>query len=706
MNVKPFITLGALMALALPSVAHAESCPNEALRTGRSAGLPDCRAYELVTPTDLGRTQDLAFNISESNDFAVAASDGESIALETDVSFGPNPNVRGTHAVFSRGESGWEMRSVVPSGAGEDSIFLNSGGLFSANLSVVAFKQFTQLNELEQSPDREYEVGPVGGPYTLVATIPQRYDTGFRAASADFSHVLLESDDHALLPGSEGAVAEGTVEGAPNVYEWSDGRLRLVNVSDAGSLVNPCGAQVGDNEINGGSIPGAVGAADAVSEDGSKVFFTSPASSYYFALSGPGCEEPKRLYMRVDARETVEVSKPEEGIELKPSERKEVRYDGATEDGSEVFFDTETPLTGKTVEEEATGLKNKLFMYNTVTETLTRIGSFPVVGENHKGLPAPYFDLSKDGSTVYYRSAEEPYSVFRRYDVNSGAPPSVVAVATGAEALTEPAYTTPNGQFFVFTSSGSVVGEPRGAGHNELYRYDAADGSVMCVSCGEGDAPTEGEQFEPNLNDTLLNTADETPRFLPMSDNGQYVFFQTTAQLVPQDTNSTSDILSNSSLPGLDVYEWEADGTGGCALAQGCTHLLSTGEDVGQSTFLGASSDGKNVFLATAAELLPQATPEFTNIYDARIDGGFPPAPTEPECLSCQGVGSPPPLFSVPASVSFNGPGNPAPPAAITPTATVTPKKTATCPKGKKRSHGRCVKVKTKSKKKAKKGKK
>ena len=94
-----------------------------------------------------------------------------------------------------------------------------------------------------------------------------------------------------------------------------------------------------------------------------------------------------------------------------------------------------------------------------------------------------------------------------------------------------------------------------------------------------------------------------------MSDDGQYVFFQTTTRLVPQDTNSTSDLVDNfGALPGLDVYEWEADGTGGCLLVQGCTHLLSTGEDVGPSTLLGASSDGKNVFLATAARL-PQATP-------------------------------------------------------------------------------------------------
>ena len=97
-----------------------------------------------------------------------------------------------------------------------------------------------------------------------------------------------------------------------------------------------------------------------------------------------------------------------------------------------------------------------------------------------------------------------------------------------------------------------------------------------------------------------------------------------------------------------------------CWLSQGCTHLLSSGEDVGPAAFLGASREWQQCVLCDGGTARAAGdADEFHNIYDARVDGGFaPPSPT-PECLSCQGVGSPPPLFSTPASVSFAGAGNP-----------------------------------------------
>ncbi len=307
--------------------------------------------------------------------------------------------------------------------------------------------------------------------------------------------------------------------------------------------------------------------------------------------------------------------------------------------------------------------------------------------------PSSSIAISEDGSTVYYNASEKLY----RYETEGGQTSFVAAFHT-PKTFGEPSFTTPNGEYLVFVSEAvevpgphglpELVYEPRGEGHNELYRYDATDGSVMCVSCGEGVAPDEGNMLEPTAVDgahAILLTDNETPSFVQMSENGQEVFFETTAQLVPQDTNSPMEVESSTSgTPGMDVYEWEADGSGDCRLSQGCTYLLSSGEEVGPAKFLGASKNGENVFFATAAQLLPQATPEFTNIYDARVDGGFPQQAPPLPCLSCHGVGAPPPpLLGPGATLTATSTGN------------LTNSVRIHCAKGRRLSHSKCVKVKS-----------
>jgi hypothetical protein len=620
---------------------------NEAFRTSRSASLPDCRAYELVTPRELGRTADITFE--NDVDQAAVSSDGEHLVLVAKVAFlGPGVSLLGTRAVFSRAPAGWMMQSVTAPGMAGEALNMQ---LLSPDFSQTALEFEKELN----SKGRTLDVGPIGGPYSTVASVPLAFseETRFLGANAGtsgvpaFSNMLLQSEDHALLPlGREREAAEEAKPGRSDLYKWSKGQLRLVNVNNEGKLLNPCGAILGAGRQEGRAI-------NAVSADGSRVFFTSPE-----APGLPGCPEPQ-LYMRVDGKETVDVSEPE-GISISPSQRGRVVYDGASPDGSKVFFTTGT---------------NRLYEYSTdapVGHRLTLIAEEADTVEEE--LTNPGFVVSEDGSTVYYGAKGAIY----RYDAITGTKSFVATPSTPARAL-EPWYTTPDGGFFVFPSG--QPGNPavqldgphgreeelRGVGHDELYRYDAADGSVMCVSCGEGVAPAKGEMLEPQPTNGLYNSPDSSRSAISISEDGRRVFFQTSARLVPQDTNESTAAEEALNLGvGADVYEWEQDGTEEapgvfCSAVNGCTHLISAGEAIGPERFLGASANGDDVFFTSAAQLVPQATPEFTNIYDARVDGGFPPAPPSVECTSCQGVGSPPPAFNTPATETLVGAGNPAP---------------------------------------------
>jgi hypothetical protein len=708
----------AAAGICAPAGAHAaEPCRNEPVRVGRSAALPDCRAYELVTPERVDAAGgDMEFEAGLSD--AAASGDGEHLALHAQtVFFEPGSHHTGTDAVFSRTASGWMMRSLAAPGM-EGETFTPE--LFSPDLSLTGFLVSSGLDE---AAPKTLDVGPVGGPYAQVVVVPHEGTTtaGANAGASGippFSDVIFQSTDRELLPpGPERQAAEETSFGGdPRVlYEWSAGRLHLVQLDSEGHLLNPCGAVLGGGTEAGDAV-------NAISADGSRVFFDAPREP-----EPAPCYQPA-LYMRVDGRETVDVSEPEEGVVIPRSARGRARFDGASPDGSRVFFTSASALT------RGAGEGPYLYEYQTGATSGSRLKLIAnEVGPPEGQFSNPAVVVSGDGEVVYYKGtgtvqvAGQPVSVTGvwRYDTRTERATFVADPSPVFDEPQPPWYTTPDGRFLLFPAGHSFEGsgvrvlgphgfkdEPRGFRHQEFYRYDASNGSVTCVSCGEGLAPANGFAETPAASgagiESILPTAGGRGAPVEMSHDGARVFFESSARLLGQDTNEDGAVEAEKTHENgislgraADVYEWEAPGTEEgpgtfCHVANGCTFLLSAGEAVGPEQFLGASEDGRDVFLSSAASLVPGAPSGFTSIYDARIGGGFPQHVGPVECTSCQGVGNPPPSFGTPSSATFSGAGNlPFPaPSAGAPKPKPKPKPKPRCRRGYKRNrHGRCARV-------------
>jgi hypothetical protein len=681
----------------VPAGPPASGCPNEAARQGLSASLPDCRAYEQVTPVDKGVAEDMFTaegGYPEVKSFGFPSEAGNQFLLATNAAIGANAAAGSNGYVFSRAADGWAMASLAAPGLGAQALSQNDRVFSPADLSQVAFQD--QLGTITAQKHGEAGDAMVverpGGPYESIAVPGQTSEVV--GAASDLGHVIIQSTSHEPPLG-----AASQAPGSHALYDWSGGHVSLVNVqSDGTTLVSPCGAILGQ-EGEAGGAPNGGEAHGAVSSDGSKVFFTAPDP---LGPEGePGCwvpaspdVNPPELYMRVNGSTTVPISVAEPGV--KDATPYAAVYVGASADGSRVFFLSRGELTA-----DDPGHAVELYEYNTLTSTLTRVSkgdSGNAVGD--VGFVAA---VSGDGSTVYFEASGRlapgaPAGGLYHYDTytrqttyittGSGYP----EVYTNSErnrnwtvragipglgaALQGPGpndranwYATADGRYLVFPSRQPITGYDSG-GHVELYRYSAADDSVVCVSCGS----------LPPVDNALFARAGYSvgPQSLsprPISEDGSRVVFDTASALVP-----------GTSAGQVHVYEWH----------EGVISLLSPPHDPHGSYFLGASADGANVFIGTHAQLVAQDTDNAGDLYDARIGGGFPEAAAL-ACTGggCQGVPPAPPIFATPSSSTIGGVDDLEPP----PKKTVT-KTTTKCRKGFTKNWKRKCVRKPKSKKK------
>jgi hypothetical protein len=632
-----------------------EPCPNEAIRERQGVTyLRDCRAFEDVTP---------AHKSAYDAVFEGATADGSHLFFDAPGGLLGTAESTNSH-VFgaTRASSGWSSLALTPfDQPSSPARFYFIPG--SEDPSRVAFITNGPLvpQDTNAFPDL-YQA--VGGHVTLLSHEPSGQALGNLGTPHDQAYVVTPDGKHVFFQSSL-QVTAGAVEGQQNIYEAdSTGNLSLVSQTTAGGAPANRENYAGGAELGGGQN----NRAGAVSADGSTVFFTS---ALQFDPSVPD-DGVRKLFMRRNGVTTLVSASKTATLATSPA-----RFEGAAADGSQVFFSTADPLT--TDDQNAVP---DVYRYTTATGALTRVtGGNPGFNDNSTGVDVDngggVVAISADGSHVYFVTPDQLTAQAPAGD-SSGpllygwTPSGTTYIATlspddvnGYESTTgshfyfapltsgvqanRAARTTPDGSHLVFESHAAL--SPDDTNNTEdVYEWSDAGGLVR-VSRGPinstGPAAYDATIGSPVPSDgqPLRDYAFRANNFgRVISDDGSRVFFSTRNALTPYATEGVRNI-----------YEYES----------GSTTLVSPAGPAATDAFYeDSSADGSDVFFTTRQSLTPgDDDGGATDVYDARVAGGFPQAP--PAAAGCAQENTCPaaPLATLaePVSALFTLPGNPAP---------------------------------------------
>jgi hypothetical protein len=391
-------TLGALAFTAAPALAAGDA--NEAhcgAVTEASPGfrgyLPDCRAYELVTPVFKDGAELEVEGLSEDGSSVLARTLGSFAGLEN------NTNLNGGSYKLSRSASGWTVEAISPPSFG-----FPAQELFAATPELASTLWVTRTSSesiaaanfyIREADGAMVKVGPLlrpaaaaGPPSNEFGVFLYRRQAVYVDASADLSHVLFK-----IERGREFGISwpGDATNGLSSLYEYvgrGQSRPELVGLNNEGHQISTCDTWLGS--LNSGDVY------NAVSGDGSRVFFTAVEKGVCGAAEGP---EVNELYARVDGLETVPISEPTTGAHgscgaCNDSERRSAEFAGASQNGSRVFF-----LTGQELLPGAKGVN--LYEYDFEAPVSQRVSQVSVGGSGEAEVQG-VARVSEDGSHVYF----------------------------------------------------------------------------------------------------------------------------------------------------------------------------------------------------------------------------------------------------------------------------------------------------------------
>jgi hypothetical protein len=565
-----------------------DNCPNQSLRIGASAFLPDCRAFELVTPTDTNGQRPTG-TIAPGDIFPAAkvSPTGNVITFLTRggaiPGLGGNGSFNGDPYRTFRTDNGWLTESIGPTGA-----------------------ETTSTNPGSNSPDQGYSF--------WVATREGS------AATEGEAHYVRYPDGHSALVGrgslGDERLAVGrliTENGSHIVFETQN-----INGHQAVRLepeAPPTGTEaVYDrtaDEITHvvSLLPGNV--TPASGQDAESLGASADGAGIAFSIGS-------KLYLRVDNSETFEIG---DGV----------TFAGVAEGGSRIFyvkegnlfaFDTEAneaipfTTTGNVVVVNVAPDGTRAYFVS--TSAIAGSGPNPNGAKPKVGQRNLY--LSEEGTIRFVATVTA-----RDVDGESNSAGQVdglglwTSAVLGSVAI-DPSRVNPDGSVLLFQSRANLDSYDSD-GAPQVYRYDSAGGRLHCISCLPTGLPSSGG----GSLESYVGFGDELPALSQsglvrnLRADGRRAFFQSVDALVLGDTDEVQD-----------VYEWEDQGIGSCTRPGGCVYLISSGQSKGPDYLYGASDSGDDVFFVTSDVLVP-GDDDTPSIYDARVNGGFP-VQVSPNC--------------------------------------------------------------------------
>jgi len=683
----------------VPATATTPDCPNQGFRAGPAGRLPDCRAWEAVSPADKN-----SGDIVGDSSYVNAAPDTPGLpAAVTFAALTGFQDVHGTgvatqymsQRTAQPGTSGWTTHALTPV---EDALSLPATarglaplyqGDLSSDLTRGVLKEWTShagnpdVAQVENLYLRTDLRTPGPGAYQLLTTCPLCASTNtplplltdalqapvFAGASSDYSHVIFESELN---------LTAGATGGNFKLYEASDGGLRMFTAPG-----NP-GCHNGDPCSAAGVGASLFLTPHTISSNGSRVIFTAPIedafgadtptesratganASKIYEFDDHGTVDPgDDTTIQVNASELTDCAGDPtcggNGIpDPAPETARPANYEDASADGSRVFFTTQERLTD---DAPADGQPH-LYMWSLTPNAQNHHLTVLDVGTNPIDFPAArgVIGVSQGGHFVYFvengqllNSLSLPLfqrSLYLWHD-DGGTPqlefigyfafPGDPSNNLNPEAANQPkvARVTPDGRHLLFEAA---------AGNGFT-----GDGPVQCMrgvdipgttnsNAGSGDACSQAYVYSADTHQLACASCVAgvpASRNVFVTDSASYhtgagnAFSTTHLDRAISDDGRRVFFSTSAALVPQDV-NGRVD-VYEYDVPSGVLRLISGGSGEANSWFMEATPSGGDVFFITRERLTGWDGDNNYDLYDARVGGGLPDPPPVP--VSCSGEG-------------------------------------------------------------------